>query len=155
MKYHRLTKEQFAELHHEFARFLAAQSIDKADWEKLKAEKPVLAESELDVFSDLVWEGALNQATYLEQISKNHLFLFHVHDTFISCLIIRSLNTDKDFTTQEGFTWLTTALLSEEVAWQLGKKTFTTERNQELFNLIRQGAQISDGQLYKQLYPLV
>jgi hypothetical protein len=155
MKYHRLTKEQFAVLHHEFARFLAAQSIDKADWEKMKAEKPNLAEDELDVFSDLVWEGALNQAKYLDQISKSHVFLFSIHDTFMSCIIIKSLNSAIDFTTPDGFSWLTRSLLGEEVAWQHGKKTFSNERNQELFSLIRQGAQISDGQLYKQLYPLI
>ncbi|OYU85637.1 MAG: hypothetical protein CFE24_00055 [Flavobacterium sp. BFFFF2] len=155
MKYHRLTKEQFSTLHYEFARFLATQSIDKADWEKMKSEKPDVAEAELDVFSDLVWEGALNQAKYLDQISKSHVFLFGIHDTFMSCIVIKSLNTAIDFTTQEGFNWLTSALLSEDVEWQHGKKTFTDEKNKEVFSLIRQGAQITDGQLYKQLYPLI
>ena len=53
MKYTRLTKEQFDELHPEFINFLATQSIDKAEWDKLKTEKPDVAEQELDIFSDL------------------------------------------------------------------------------------------------------
>lgn len=36
MKYRQLTKEQFKSLHKEFARFLASQGIDKAEWEELK-----------------------------------------------------------------------------------------------------------------------
>jgi len=50
MKYARLTKEQFEELHPEFINFLASQSIDKAEWDLIKVNKPQVAEQELDVF---------------------------------------------------------------------------------------------------------
>jgi hypothetical protein len=50
MKYSRLTKEQFEELHPEFTKFLASQQIDKKEWDKIKTEKPEVAEQELDVF---------------------------------------------------------------------------------------------------------
>jgi hypothetical protein len=75
MKYTRLTKEQFDELHQEFINFLASQSIDKAEWDSIKANKPEVAEQELDVFSDLIWEGVLVKAQYLEHFSKQHIFL--------------------------------------------------------------------------------
>jgi hypothetical protein len=81
MKYTRLTKEQFEELTQEFSTFLATQTIDKAEWDTIKAEKEV-AEQELDVFSDLVWEGVLTRAEYLEHFSKNHIFsrvLIHMY----------------------------------------------------------------------------
>jgi hypothetical protein len=48
MKYTRLTKEQFEELTQEFSTFLATQT-DKAEWDTIKAEKPEVAEQELDV----------------------------------------------------------------------------------------------------------
>jgi Family of unknown function (DUF6495) len=76
MKYARLTKEQFEELHPEFVNFLASQSIDKAEWDKIKLNKPEIAEQELDVFSDLIWEGVLTRAEFLENFSRNHIFLF-------------------------------------------------------------------------------
>ena len=76
MKYTRLTKEQLEELHPEFINFLATQSIDKAEWDSIKANSPEIVEQELDVFSDLIWEGVLTRATYLEYFSKNHVFLF-------------------------------------------------------------------------------
>ena len=65
MKYARLSKEQFEELHQEFINFLASQSITADEWEDIKINKPEVAEDELDVFSDLVWEGVLNQAEFL------------------------------------------------------------------------------------------
>ena len=40
MKYSRLTKEQFEELHQEFINFLATQSITADEWTNLKANKP-------------------------------------------------------------------------------------------------------------------
>ena len=64
MKYARLTKEQFEELHQEFINFLATQSITADEWKKLKIEKPEVAEQELDIFSDLIWEGVLNKVKY-------------------------------------------------------------------------------------------
>ena len=71
MKYKRLTKEQFEALHLEFANFLASQSIDKKEWEEIKLNKPEVPEQELDVFSDLIWEGVLTNARFLEHFSKN------------------------------------------------------------------------------------
>jgi hypothetical protein len=43
-----------------------------------KAEKPEVAEQELDVFSDLVWEGVLTRAEYLEHFSKTISFFSRV-----------------------------------------------------------------------------
>ena len=55
MKYRRLTKEQFEELHKEFINFLATQSITAKEWKTIKAKQPNVAEEEMDIFSDLVW----------------------------------------------------------------------------------------------------
>ncbi|MEL6975556.1 MAG: DUF6495 family protein, partial [Bacteroidota bacterium] len=60
MKYARLTQQQLEELHPEFINFLATQSITAEEWSTLKSDKPEVAEQELDVFSDLIWEGVLN-----------------------------------------------------------------------------------------------
>ena len=66
MKYRRLSKEQFEALHKEFINFLATQSITAAEWEVLKSQKPEVVEAEMDVFSDLVWEGVLDKVLFLE-----------------------------------------------------------------------------------------
>lgn len=150
MKYTRLTKEQFEELHSEFARFLASQNIDKAEWEQLKTEKPEVAEQELDVFSDLIWEGALNQTEYLEHFSKNHIFLFRFHEKEAQSIVITAKDNSVDFLSKKGLVWLSENLTSDKIEIRKGKKALQN-RNEEIFNLIRQGALISKGELYESL----
>ncbi|MCZ8195997.1 MAG: DUF6495 family protein [Flavobacterium sp.] len=151
MKYARLTKEQFEELHPEFTNFLASQSIDKKEWDTIKEEKPEVAEQELDVFSDLIWEGVLTKAEYLEHFSKNHIFLFHCKEDYIDSMVLKSLVPEVDFLTKEGLQWLTDNIFTETVEILTGKKNYDKERNESLFDLIMQGTILSDGQLYTQI----
>lgn len=151
MKYARLTKEQFEELHPEFTNFLASQSIDKKEWDTIKEEKPEVAEQELDVFSDLIWEGVLTKAEYLEHFSKNHIFLFHCKEGYIDSMVLKSLVPEVDFLTKEGLQWLTDNIFTKTVEILTGKKNYDKERNEALFDLIMQGTILSDGQLYSQI----
>jgi hypothetical protein len=155
MKYARLTKEQLEELHPEFINFLASQSIDKAEWDTIKENKPEVAEQELDVFSDLIWEGVLTKAEYLEHFSKNHIFLFQCFDTYVNSVVLKSLVPDVDFLTKEGLQWLSDNMFTETIEMKIGKKVFTEERNASIFGLIQQGAFLSDGQLYQQINSII
>jgi hypothetical protein len=155
MKYTRLTKEQFEELTQEFSTFLATQTIDKAEWDTIKSEKPEVAEQELDVFSDLVWEGVLTRAEYLEHFSKNHIFLFQSFDTHVQSIILKSLVPEVDFLTKEGLQWLSDNMFTETIEMKVGKKEFSEERNSSIFALIQQGAFLTDGQLYKQINTII
>lgn len=155
MKYTRLTKEQFEELHPEFVNFLAAQSIDKTEWDTIKSEKPEVAEQELDIFSDLIWEGVLTRAEYLEHFSRNHIFLFHCFDTGVKSIVLKSLVPEIDFLTKEGLQWLTDNMFTDTIEMKVGKKDFTEERNFSIFSLIQQGAFLTDGQLYNQINSII
>jgi hypothetical protein len=151
MKYTRLTKEQLEELHEEFSRFLASQQIDKNEWDTLKAEKPEVAEQELDVFSDLIWESVMEKAEWLEHYSKNHIFLFKLGKENMESIVIHAHTPLADFLTEGGLQWLNENIFSDEVHLSRGKKDFGDDRNGEIFGLIEQGAILSDGVLYKQL----
>ena len=155
MKYSRLTKEQFEELHPEFVNFLATQTIDKVEWDKIKLEKPEVAEQELDVFSDLIWEGVLTRAEYLENFSKNHIFLFHCFDTHVKSIVLKSLIPEVDFLTKEGLQWLSDNMFTETIEMKVGTKNFTEDRNTSIFALIQQGSFLSDGQLYNQINTII
>ena len=155
MKYKRLTKEQFEELHKEFTNFLASQSIDKSEWDTIKSEKPEVAEQELDIFSDLIWEGVLTNAHYLEHFSKNHIFLFHCQDKFIQSIVLKALEPQVDFMQKEGLQWLSDNMFTDTVEIHLGKKEYQEERNTAIFDLIKEGAILSDGQLYLQINEII
>jgi hypothetical protein len=155
MKYKRLTKEQFEALHKEFSNFLATQSIDKAEWDSIKANKPEVADQELDVFSDLIWEGVLTNAHYLEHFSKNHIFLFHCQEKLIQSIVLKALEPQVDFMQKEGLQWLSDNMFTDTVEIHIGKKEYQTERNMAIFDLITQGAILSDGQLYLQINGII
>ena len=151
MKYKRLTKEQFDALHQEFASFLASQSIDKKEWDEIKSSQPEVAEQELDVFSDLIWEGVLTNAQFLEHFSKNHIFLFHCQKDFIQSMVLKSLVPEVDFLTSEGLQWLIDNLFTDTVEIHVGNEDYDKYRNDAIFDLVTQGTILSDGQLYLQI----
>jgi len=149
MKYTRLTKEQLEEMHEEFIRFLASQAIDAKEWEELKTHKPDVAEEEIDVFSDLVWENVLNKVEYLEHFSPQHLYLFKIGSEHISLIAIKLDNETINLATRDGYAWLQKHLLDEEVTLYTSTKAMTDDRNQDVFALIKQGANITKGELYR------
>ncbi|MFS4457115.1 DUF6495 family protein [Maribacter sp. 2304DJ31-5] len=149
MKYTRLSKEQFEELHPEFINFLATQSITADEWGKIKENKPQVAEEELDVFSDLVWEGVLNKVTYLENISAQQMHLFHLTEKEMKLIAVKVMNPDVDLTVKIGFDWFKKNWQSDFVEYLTASKMYSEDRNADKFQLIQQGAVITKGELYQ------
>src|SRR5690606_28080910 len=148
MKFTRLTKEQLEELQQEFINFLATQSITAAEWEEIKNLKPEVAEEELDVFSDLIWEGVLDKVTHLEHFSPNQMFLFHITQVEIHLIGIKIDNEAIDITTRQGYQWLQKNLMDNAVNLYTSSKPLTDDRNKDIFALIQQGASITKGDLF-------
>ena len=155
MKYTRLTKEQFEELNQEFINFLATQSITADEWKEIKEQKPEVAEEELDVFSDLVWEGVLSKVEYLENIAPQHMYLFSVDGSQLRLIGLKIKTEGIDLTTKEGFAWLRENLISDEVELFNADKTIETDKNIKIFELIKQGSTITKGELFKYFDDLI
>jgi hypothetical protein len=149
MKYARLTKQQFEELHQEFITFLATQSITAHEWEDIKTNKPEVAEEELDVFSDLVWEGVLQKANYLENLAPQHMFLFKIGTTQMKLIGVKILDDTKDITTTEGYAWLQQNFAGDQVEFYTASKDFSADKHADIFKLVQQGAVITKGELYQ------
>lgn len=154
MKYRLLTKEQFESLHEEFARFLASQSIDKKEWEELKKEKPQVAEGEMKVFSDVVWDDVLTRTNYLEHFSPKVVNLFKCEEEEIKRIVIE-LKRDINLLEQEGYEWLLKNPQDRSVEYLQGSKKYTEERNVEVFDLIEKGSNISKGELFEYFNRLI
>jgi len=149
MKYARLSKQQLEELHPEFINFLATQSITADEWESIKRDTPHIAEEEIDIFSDLVWEGVLTKVEYLENISAQQMHLFHLLDKEMKLISIKVLNPNIDLTTKEGFTWFKKNYQSDFVEYLTASKVYGEDRKADKFGLIQQGAVITKGELYQ------
>jgi carboxylesterase type B len=154
MKYRQLTKEQFESLHEEFALFLATQSIDVKEWNELKKEKPQVAEDEMNVFSDVVWDDVLNKTKYLEHFSKQSVNLFKCDKNEIHRIFVK-INKDINLLEQEGFEWLLSNPTDAAVEYFNGTKKYASERNTEIFDLIEKGSAIAKGELYEYFSQLI
>jgi hypothetical protein len=149
MKYARLTKQQLEELHQEFINFLATQSITGAEWESIKKEKPTVAEEEIDVFSDVVWEGVLAKVDYVENISAQQMHLFYLTEKEMKLISVKVMNPEIDLTTDLGFKWFRKNWQSDFVEYLTASKMYTVDKNGDKFKLIQQGAVITKGELYQ------
>jgi hypothetical protein len=155
MKYRRLSKEQFEELHKEFINFLATQSITVSEWKLLKEKKPEVAEAELDVFSDLVWEGVLENVTFLENIAPKHMYLFCIKEKSIALIGLKVSKETVDLTIEGGFSWLRDNLMSKEVEIFDAEKQINGDKKLQIFELIEKGAHITKGELFKYFEQLI
>ncbi len=136
-------------MHVEFSNFLATQSITAEEWDALKKEKPEVAEEEVDVFSDLVWERVLNNLEYLENISANHMHLFHLTEKEMKLIAVKVLNPNIDLSTEEGFGWFKKNWQSDFVEYLSASKAYSDDPNADKFSLIEEGAIITRGELYR------
>lgn len=155
MKYRRLTREQLEELHQEFINFLATQSITAEEWDAIKRDKPEVAEQELDVFSDLIWEGVLGRVAYLENISAQHMHLFFCAEKEMKLISVRVHNPEADLRTSEGFGWFKKNWQSDFVEYLTASRAYSQDPSLDKFQLIEQGAVITKGALYRWFEELI
>lgn len=155
MKYRQLTKEQLLELHQEFSKFLATQQIDAKEWNSIKKENPAMAEDELNIFSDIVWEDVLSKANYLEHISENDMNLFQCNSKEIIRVYIKLNNPQKNFLNSQDFKWFMDNPLDESIEYFKAVKKYEKDRNSEIFGLIEMGSQISNGKLFTNFSQLI
>jgi len=155
MKYRQLSKEQFEALHKEFAQFLASQQVDVKEWTRIKDSQPEVADEELNLFSDVVWDDALTKTNYLEHFSKTNINLFKCESKLISRIVVQISKPDFDFFNEDDYRWFVDNTNDKSIKFLKGAKKYTKERNLELFDLVEKGSVISDGKLFESLQLLI
>lgn len=152
MKYTRLTKEQFEIFHEKFAKFLATQKIDNAEWKNIVENKMELSIELLDLFSDIVWDDALTNAQYLEHLSEKDFKAFKFGEKDIEMLSVKITgDMDIDLTSDKGFNKLFEDIMDPRIEFYTGNKKIEGARNEEMFQLITEGCVISSSQLFDAL----
>ena len=155
MKYRQLTKEQFEELHEEFAVFLAAQQVDVKEWVAIKKDKPEVAEEEMNLFSDVVWDRVLSKANYLEHFSPDSLNIFRFDQENIHRIVVKIDKEGINLLEKEDFEWFVNNSSDARIEYFKGQKPYLKERNVEIFDLIEKGSVVSNGELYEAIFKLI
>ena len=135
--------------------FYPQTQLPYEDWTILKQNNDGKTEGLLDLFSDIVWAKVLDKTRYLENISKNHIYLFSFGDSQMKFIAIYTENTDVDFTTDDGFSWLRDNLFDDSVKMYNSNKNYSDDKLADIFDLINKGGIITKGELFNYFDELI
>ena len=113
------------------------------------------AEGLLDLFSDVVWAKVLDKTQFLENISKNHIYLFSFGNSQMNFIAIYTENMHIDFTTNDGFSWLRDNLFDDSVKIYNSNKNYSQDKLSDIFDLIKKGGIITKGELFNYFDELI
>lgn len=143
-RYRLLTNEELTQFEDEFVQYLVVNGITADDWEKLKIEKKDAADKTLDLFSDVVFEQILRKVLFLEIRQANYLQAIQcLGDKMIMIALSvsdKTIDLSKDIPSS-----------FDGLNLHTGEKKYVASRESDLFELIEQGYEITDGKLFKSL----
>ena len=154
MKFRRLRKDELQELEAEFIRFLSANTVTGDDWERLKKEQSERADNLIDLFSDIVFEKILKKLEYLEFKAPKDIRTFHCEaDRMVMFGLKVEGQSTIDFTQNQDPLQMIQSVQDSHSKVQLyrAEKTYSKERELELFEMMEQGCLISKGELFNTL----
>ena len=147
IKYRRLSEEEFELLEGDFIRFLASNSIQAQDWQKLKSDSPDKVEELLDLFSNTVLEKVYSKTDYLLIIKPAEVHAFEMGETSAKLLGVKFNNNKLNLSEENE---LETVFSSENSFLSHGPELFSLEKKytkskaEEVFFLVKQEAQVVD-----------
>jgi hypothetical protein len=131
MKYTRIPTDELEKLEEEFVNFLVMNGIIADDWVAIKENEPLNADEIINQFSEVVWESILRSTKYLNKVEEESAYYF-------------KCDTDKIYLIKVDKT--------EAAAEQFStSKEYNKTRELELFEMLQNGCNISEGEKYEKL----
>ncbi|MFT5724736.1 MAG: hypothetical protein ACI9JN_001858 [Bacteroidia bacterium] len=149
MLFKRLPEKDLKALEKEFVEFLVLNGIVADDWIKLKADSPQNASKMVDAFSDAVYAGMMRKVKYLERIGRSEIMCFYCQHDQIVLVGLETSDESVDFTTMNDLTNLTA--ISQEIQVYTTTKEYDKPREQEIFDMIENGASLGGSTLFNAL----
>lgn len=150
--FRKLGKDELPLFEKEFKEYLAVNGIDADSWQKIKQNEPEKAEKLVDIFADVIFNSVLIKVNYLEHISANSIKYFKYEKEQATLIGLDGENVDfsntKDMLSAVGDP-------SKKIEAFKLSKPYKKSREEELFDMIKNGCSISDGKLFEVLEKLV
>lgn len=151
-EFRELSLKELSLFEKEFKEFLAINGIDADLWQLIKKENPEKVDSILSSFSDVIYNSVLIKIEYLEYISTNDIKYFHYGKEKATLIGIESdsislANVEKVIEEiKKGKATIRSYSISKE---------YSKKREVELFQMLKNGGQPSDGKIYKILKSMI
>lgn len=150
-KYRRLQNSELAEFEKEFISFLVVNGIQANEWVQLKEDEPDKAEKIIEQFSDVVYESVLRKTMFIEHVAADSIKCFQ-------CLENEIVLVGLDAKTGSGINFLGEQTLESIILNNIDqlsvfqtRKKYLKNREEEMFDLLSSGANLSKGKLFKQI----
>ena len=156
MKYRKLTIEELKDMENEFVRFLVSNGITADDWEKIKINDTNQADGLVDIFSDVVFEKVLEKVKYIEFRTPHGIKTFRCLEDKIELLGLKiNSNSGIDFTKgqplQDMLVYIKNAPDGNVQMYSAEKAYKENNPKKEIFNMLENGASISEGEIFEAL----
>ena len=143
MKYRILNNNELEPLKDDFVKFLSANAVTGEDWDKIKSNKPNEALKLVEIFSDIVWEKALDKIKYLEHRDDKYLKVFYCGENKMEMVGFKVNGKNApSLLDQKTFKLLASGGLkfSElNAVFSSSERKYKISRNMDLFSMIESG----------------
>lgn len=144
-KFRELSLEELKLFEKEFINYLAVNGIDADLWQKIKANEPEKANKLISIFGDVVYSTVLTKIEYLEVATTNSIKYFK----FLSdkAILIGLDGENIDFSNKES---VLNAIGNNTSSIKIysTSKTYLKSREEEIFDMMKMGCNISDGKVF-------
>lgn len=157
LKYRCLTDQELQLLEGELKQFLVANGLYAEEWRELNQKSPEKARELVELFSDLVFEKVLEKAEYLLQRRPSELRVIHCEPTRMVLLGLAIDHPTVDLTQapyREDLALAMTDAGMQAVRLYRASKQYQGDRAAELFRIMEDGGEITDGLLFERLSQL-
>ena len=145
-KYRLLTSDELENLKEDFVDFLVVNGIDANDWTRIKTTNPTKAQGIIAQFSDVVFEKILRQKMYLIHRTEHSMSCFHFQEKQAVMIGVKCIKGKLVLDAN-----LSASLLQGDCELITGEKKYTQQRELEIFDMIKKGAELTEGEWYKKL----
>ncbi len=150
--YRELTLDELKLFEQEFKEFLAVNGIDADLWKQMKTDDQNKVNQLISSFSDVIYNSVLLKLEYIEFATQNDIKYFYYGKEKAELIGLQS--NEVSFTNPEE---MIKAIEEKKVSIKSYKtsKAYTKKREEELFDMIKNGCQPSDGKMFKLLSSVV
>ncbi|MDB9932358.1 DUF6495 family protein [Flavobacteriales bacterium] len=150
--YRELTLDELKLFEQEFKEFLAVNGIDADLWKQMKTDDQNKVNQLISSFSDVIYNSVLLKLEYIEFATQNDIKYFYYGKEKAELIGLQS--NEVSFTNPEE---VIKAIEEKKVSIKSYKtsKAYTKKREEELFDMIKNGCQPSDGKMFKLLSSVV
>lgn len=151
MRYRMLNNDELIHLEEELKQFLIVNGVHGEEWARINQQEPDKAIQLVQLFSDNVLEKVYDKIEVLEFRSPESCLVFHFDDKKTELISIqRKIGSDVDLSTPENIHY---ALInsSDQLAFFKTEKSYNTQRNNEIHQMLQQGCFVSSMKFWEAL----